>query len=113
LDLVKIVDQHLQKNKHKLEKLINEQEAASTKDIQQLYGELITANMYQIKQGDESLETINYYNNEPITIPLDPTKSPSINAQYYYKQYNRFKTHEQQLQKKIKTNHANNLYIHT
>ena len=111
LDLVKIVDQHLQKNKHKLEKLINEQEAASTKDIQQLYGELITANMYQIKQGDESLETINYYNNEPITIPLDPTKSPSMNAQYYYKQYNRLKTREIELEKQIKLTQSNILYF--
>lgn len=111
LDLVKIVDQHLQKNRHKLEKLINEQQEASTKDIQQLYGELITANMYQINQGDKTLETINYYNNEPITIPLNPTKSPSMNAQYYYKQYNRLKTREIELEKQIKLTQENILYF--
>lgn len=111
LDLVKIVDQHLQKNRHKLEKLINEREAARNKDEQQLFGELITANMYQIKQGDKSLETINYYNNEPITIPLNPTKSPSMNAQYYYKQYNRLKTREIELDKQIKLTQSNILYF--
>lgn len=111
LDLVKIIDQHLQKNRNKLEKLINEKEAARTKDEQQLYGELITANMYQINQGDKTLETINYYNNEPITIPLNPTKSPSMNAQYYYKQYNRLKTREIELEKQIKLTHSNILYF--
>ncbi|HCN60650.1 MULTISPECIES: Rqc2 family fibronectin-binding protein [Mammaliicoccus] len=111
LDLVKIIDQHLQKNRNKLEKLINEKEAARTKDEQQLYGELITANMYQINQGDKTLETINYYNNEPISIPLNPTKSPSMNAQYYYKQYNRLKTREIELEKQIKLTHSNILYF--
>nr|WP_263313558.1 NFACT family protein [Mammaliicoccus sp. Marseille-Q6498] len=111
LDLVKIVDQHLQKNRHKLEKLINEKEAASTKDVQQLYGELITANMYQIKQGDKTLDTINYYNNEPVSIPLNPTKSPSMNAQHYYKQYNRLKTREIELEKQIKLTQSNILYF--
>ncbi|WP_239749504.1 NFACT RNA binding domain-containing protein [Mammaliicoccus sp. H-M34] len=111
LDLVKIIDQHLQKNRNKLEKLINEKEAARTKDEQQLYGELITANMYQINQGDKMLETINYYNNEPISIPLNPTKSPSMNAQYYYKQYNRLKTREIELEKQIKLTHSNILYF--
>lgn len=111
LDLVKIIDQHLQKNRNKLEKLINEKEAARTKHEQQLYGELITANMYQINQGDKTLETINYYNNEPISIPLNPTKSPSMNAQYYYKQYNRLKTREIELEKQIKLTHSNILYF--
>lgn len=67
--------------------------------------------MYQIKQGDKSLETINYYNNEPVTIPLNPTKSPSMNAQYYYKQYNRLKTREIELDKQIKLTQSNILYF--
>ncbi|MDN8760333.1 NFACT family protein, partial [Staphylococcus aureus] len=84
--------QQSQKYQHKLSKLITEYESAKDKDKQQLYGELITANIYRIKQGDDAVTVLNYYTNEDITIPLNPTKSPSVNAQYYYKQYNRMKT---------------------
>lgn len=54
-----------------------------------LYGELITANIYKIKQGDESVTVQNYYdeNAEEITIKLDKNLSPSKNAQRYYKKY--------------------------
>ncbi|PTJ64073.1 Rqc2 family fibronectin-binding protein, partial [Mammaliicoccus sciuri] len=52
-----------------------------------------------------------YYNNEPVTIPLNPTKSPSMNAQYYYKQYNRLKTREIELDKQIKLTQSNILYF--
>ena len=100
-DLVRFVQQQLQKYQHKLSKLIDEYESAKDKDKQQLYGELITANIYRIQQGDASINVLNYYTNEEITIPLDPTKSPSVNAQYYYKQYNRMKTRERELDLQI------------
>ena len=100
-DLVRFVQQQLQKYQHKLSKLIDEYESAKDKDTQQLYGELITANIYRIQQGDASINVLNYYTNEEITIPLDPTKSPSVNAQYYYKQYNRMKTRERELDLQI------------
>ena len=76
-DLVRFVQQQLQKYQHKLSKLIDEYESAKDKDTQQLYGELITANIYRIQQGDASINVLNYYTNEEVTIPLDPTKSPS------------------------------------
>ncbi|KYH14721.1 Rqc2 family fibronectin-binding protein [Staphylococcus kloosii] len=100
-DLVKFVQQQLHKYQNKLSKLVDEQEATKEKDKQQLYGELITANIYRIKQGDENVTALNYYTNEEVTIPLNPTKSPSVNAQYYYKQYNRLKTRDHELDKQI------------
>lgn len=110
-DLVKFVQQQLQKNENKLGKLITEYEAAKDKEMQQLYGELITANIYRIQQGDDSLTTINYYNGEEVTISLDPTKSPSVNAQYYYKQYNRMKTREHELNHQIQLTKDNIAYF--
>ncbi|KDE96002.1 fibronectin-binding protein [Staphylococcus sp. TE8] len=100
-DLVRFVQQQLQKQQNKLSKLIDEYESAKDKETQQLYGELITANIYRIKQGDESVTALNYYTGEEVTIPLNPTKSPSVNAQYYYKQYNRLKTREHELDHQI------------
>src|SRR5699024_11070683 len=79
-DLVKFVQQQLHKYQNKLSKLIDEQEGTKDKELQQLYGELITANIYQIKQGDKEITTLNYYTGEEITIPLNPTKAPAVNA---------------------------------
>lgn len=106
-DLVRFVQQQLQKQQNKLSKLIDEYESAKDKETQQLYGELITANIYRIKQGDESVTALNYYTGEEITIPLNPTKSPSVNAQYYYKQYNRLKTREHELDHQIQLTKEN------
>ncbi|MCL2555595.1 MAG: NFACT family protein [Firmicutes bacterium] len=52
-----------------------------------IFGELITANIYKLKQGDKELETINYYDNISVKIPLDVMLSPAKNAQKYYKKY--------------------------
>ncbi|MCG3411836.1 NFACT family protein [Staphylococcus massiliensis] len=100
-DLVKFVAQQLHKYQNKLGNLEKDLEATKDKEQQQLYGELITANIYRIEQGDESVEALNYYTNEDVEIPLNPTKSPSENAQYYYKQYNRMKTRKHELKHQI------------
>ena len=62
-------------------------------DIYRLYGELITANLYRIKdQNIDSIELENYYdNNKKITVPLDYKYSPSVNAKRYFKKYNKLK----------------------
>lgn len=106
-DLVRFVQQQLQKQQNKLSKLIDEYESAKDKETQQLYGELITANIYRIKQGDESVTALNYYTGEEVNIPLNPTKSPSVNAQYYYKQYNRLKTREHELDHQLQLTKEN------
>ncbi|MTV20691.1 Rqc2 family fibronectin-binding protein [Staphylococcus delphini] len=110
-DLVKLVQQLLQKYQNKLSKLVDEQAGTEEKESQQLYGELITANIYQLKPGDRQLETVNYYTGENVTIPLNPQKSPAENAQYYYKQYNRMKTRERELTHQITLTEENIAYF--
>jgi len=58
-----------------------------------LFGELLTANAYQLERGARSATVQNYYSEDlsAVTIPLDPTLSPSANAQRYYKKYNKAK----------------------
>lgn len=69
-DLVRFVQQQLQKQQNKLSKLIDEYESAKDKETQQLYGELITANIYRIKQGDESVTALNYYTEKKLQFHL-------------------------------------------
>ncbi len=59
----------------------------------QLYGELITANLYRIENRPVTEVVLeNYYdNNKEITIKLDGRYSPSINAKRFFKKYNKLK----------------------
>ena len=58
-----------------------------------LYGELITANLYRIKnENTDTVSLENYYdNNKVITIPLDKRYSPSHNAKLFFKKYTKLK----------------------
>ena len=58
-----------------------------------LYGELITANLYRIKNENiDAVSLENYYdNNKIITIPLDKRYSPSHNAKLFFKKYAKLK----------------------
>ncbi|MFA4885644.1 MAG: NFACT RNA binding domain-containing protein [Desulfotomaculaceae bacterium] len=58
-----------------------------------LYGELLTANLYRLKQGlvEATLENYHEEQNPPVTIPLDPQRTPVENAQAYFKKYQKAK----------------------
>ena len=60
---------------------------AKENEQNRIYGELILSNIYLIKKCDEFLETVNYYDNSKVTIPLDITLTPQQNAQKYFKKY--------------------------
>ncbi len=62
-------------------------------DTYRIYGELITANLYKIKDTNiDHIQLENYYdNNNLITIPLDKKYSPSFNAKRFFKKYNKLK----------------------
>ncbi len=61
------------------------------------------ANLYNIKNGQSSVEVIDYYKEDSPTvkIPLSPQLSPSQNAQKYYKRYNKAKNAEIEAAKQI------------
>lgn len=62
--------------------------ACKDADLLRIKGELITANIYRLKEGMDSCELENYYDDyKPIKITLDKQLSPSKNAQRYFKKY--------------------------
>jgi len=80
---------------------------AENKEKFRIYGELITANLYRVRHGDEVLEAENFYdNNNMVSIPLDKRLYPPNNAQAYFKKYKKAKTAEimaaEQIEKTIK-----------
>lgn len=75
-------------------------------------GDLLIANLYRIPAGAKSVTLENYYdNNAEIIIELDPQKSPSQNAQLYYKRYNKAKNAEIALLEQEKKNNAETIYL--
>ncbi len=74
--------------------IISEKEN-SCLDMEQnkIKGELITANLYALKQGQTVCDLYNYYDEEGKTlkINLDKTLSPNQNAQKYFKKYQKQK----------------------
>ena len=68
-----------------------------------LKADLITSNMYAIKKGDKVVKVLNYYDeNVPtIEIQLDSRLTPSQNAQYYYKKYNKSKNAKIEITKQL------------
>ena len=91
-NILKLVLSTLSKIKKKLYNINNKIEDCKNMDTYKLYGELITANMYNYKEfGTDTITLINYYNNEQIQVPVDKNKTPSYNAKNYYKKYNKLK----------------------
>lgn len=62
-------------------------------DEYRIKGELLTANLYRVEKGMNGVELENWYSEEggTVKISLDPTLSPSNNAQRYFKTYNKHK----------------------
>ena len=91
--VLKLVQATLKKITKKLQNINSKLKECEEKDKFQLYGELITANMYKYKEFPEDfIEVENYYdNNNLIKIPVNKHLSPSVNAKNYYKKYNKLK----------------------
>lgn len=84
---------------------------ADKKDMYRLYGDLITANIYRIKEGDRELEAVSYYDGSNVKIPLDSALAPAQNAQRYYKKYRKAKTAETEAAVQEKQNEENIDYL--
>ena len=68
-------------------------------------GDLIIANIYQLKRGMTSFVTVDYYDEEcpDVKVELDSRLSPADNAQRYYKLYNKAKVAKEVLTTQIET----------
>ena len=90
--LTTIVKNAIKKNAKSLA-LFRERELESGDyENDRITGELLTANLYRIKQGMREIEVDDYYTGKRVVIPLDEQLSPQKNAQKYYKTYSKKKT---------------------
>ncbi|RFU63211.1 fibronectin/fibrinogen-binding protein [Peribacillus saganii] len=92
-DLERFISNEIEKNTNKIRKLKRTLQESEKADQYQLFGELLTANLYQMQRGMKEIGVLNYYDEEggTVIIPLDPQKTPSENAQKYFTRYQKAK----------------------
>jgi len=78
-----------------------------------IQGDLLMANLYNIKKGDTAAIVDNYYEegSPKLTIKLDARLTPSQNAQRYYNEYRKADTAEKQLTRLISQGEQELVYI--
>ena len=101
-DLRRIVQTALERNRKKLDLQSKQMKDTQKMDKYKVYGELINTYGYNLEEGCKSFKALNYYTNEEITIPLDPTMSPQENAKKYFDRYNKLKRTAQALEEQLK-----------
>ena len=90
-DLRHIVQTALERNRKKYDLQLRQLKDTENREKFRIYGELINAYGYNVEEGARKLDALNYYTNEMVSIPLDPTKTPQENAQRYFAKYNKQK----------------------
>lgn len=86
-DLARVVEQHLDKLRGKLVKIREAEGESEFHNQLRIYGELLTAYLYQVEKGQTSVSLPNFYDDEKyISIALDPALTANENAQRYFRQ---------------------------
>ena len=90
-DLRRIVQTALERNVKKYDLQLRQMKDTEKRETYRIYGELLNTYGYDAQPGAKSLEALNYYTNEMVTIPLDPTLSATENARKYFDKYGKLK----------------------
>jgi len=89
--LLRTLHKHITRLEKKVRIHLETMQGTEKADKFLLHGELLSANLYQIKRGASKAEVYNYYTNEMVTITLDPAVSPSQNATKFFKKASKMK----------------------
>ena len=89
-------------------------------DIHKKYGDMITANLWQLSRGMKQAEITDYESWDEqrgeygtVIIDLDERLTPSANAQRYYKKYTKARNAKVELARQIELGEAELAYIYT
>ena len=110
-ELIRRVENELEKNRKKLGK--QEEEVLATENAEEFRqkGELLTTFLHQVPNDQDQVELDNYYTGEKIIISLDKALTPNQNAQRYFKRYQKLKEAVKHLTSLIEETRATILYL--
>ncbi|RQD70328.1 MAG: fibronectin/fibrinogen-binding protein [Tindallia sp. MSAO_Bac2] len=97
----------------RLQNLNNDLEKARKASEDKIKADLIMSNLHHIQQGQDFLETYNYFDEKQplIKIPLNKAKTPAQNAQKFYKRYQKSKKANIEIKRQIKKTHRELEYL--
>ena len=106
--ILQAIKKHQKSVERKLYQLRTDWKNAKNADNFRKQGELLTANLHQIKSGQKKVEVIDYYDPDLKTqvLELKPELSPTQNAQRLFKLYNKAKRGKTVIQQLIADNEA-------
>lgn len=110
-ELIRRVENELQKNRHKLKKQEKELLATDNAEEFRQKGELLTTFLHRVPNDQDQIILDNYYTNQPIMIALDKALTPNQNAQRYFKRYQKLKEAVKYLTDLIEETKATILYL--
>ena len=110
-DLRHVVGTALDRSRKKYDLQLKQLRDTEKRDKYKVYGELINTYGYGLEEGAKTLTCLNYYTNEDITIPLDPTLTPQENAKKYFERYNKLKRTFEALSKLTEETHEEMLHL--
>lgn len=88
----RLIKNEYKKLTKKIVKLKKQLEQAENSDGYRIQGEILNANLSQVKPGMAEVSLPNYYdNNRPLKIKLDVALSPARNAQKYFTKYKKLR----------------------
>lgn len=90
-DLRRIVQTALERNYKKYDLQLKQLKDTEKRDQYRIYGELLNTYGYELTGGEKELNCVNYYNGEPVRIPLDTQLTARENAQKFFDRYNKLK----------------------
>lgn len=91
--LTNLVTRQCKKLKKRLENIARESDRQSDPEKLRITGDLLLANLHNIKRGDESVEVDDYYQSPVVQLKiiLDSKLLPQENAERYFKRYRKAK----------------------
>jgi predicted ribosome quality control (RQC) complex YloA/Tae2 family protein len=105
-EILKTVNSHLSRSQKKLALLKNELKDCEAMEDMRIRGDVVTANIYRIRQGDSEVTGMDYESGNEITVSLDVALAPAKNAQRYYKKYSKMKRASVMLAEQIQKTEA-------
>lgn len=107
-----VVKNEQKKLSKKVKKLEKQLDLAENSEGYRIKGEILNANLSQVKPGMTKISLPNYYeNNVPIEIKLDPALSPARNAQKYFTRYKKLRDSIKHVNEQIKIAKGNLRYF--
>ena len=98
----RLIKNEYKKLTKKIVKLKKQLEQAENSEGYRIQGEILNANLSQVKPGMAEVSLPNYYdNNRPLKIKLDVTLSPARNAQKYFTKYKKLRDSIKHVKKQI------------